>query len=133
MGAATVVVQTLVQPWKGTWAPEGPGARPRVGARWGWARAEAEIQGSGTPRKPGCSVASLSLSLINQMTGQEVGQRGRSLLKARHTDRDRVEPELRSFASRATVLSTARRAAGLPKVFPFTNKFLQLLLPRDLS
>lgn len=32
VGAAAVVVQTLVQPWKGTRAPEGPGAQPGVEA-----------------------------------------------------------------------------------------------------
>lgn len=33
VGTATVVVQTLVQPWGGTWAPEG--REPRLGAGGG--------------------------------------------------------------------------------------------------
>lgn len=33
VGAAAIVVQTLVQPWKGTRAPEGPEAQPGVGTR----------------------------------------------------------------------------------------------------
>ena len=37
MGTAAIVVQTLVQPWGGTWAPEGPGAQIGVGAGQGWA------------------------------------------------------------------------------------------------
>lgn len=81
--------------------------------------------------EPGCSVASLSLSLINQVTGQEGGQ---EVLKARHADRERVEAELRSFASQARALPTARlEAARLPKVFPSQTSFFQLLLPRDLG
>lgn len=38
VGAAAVVVQTLIQPWGGTQAPEGPGAQTGVGARQGWAQ-----------------------------------------------------------------------------------------------
>lgn len=37
VGTAAIVVQTLVQPWGGTWAPEGPGAQIGVGAGQGWA------------------------------------------------------------------------------------------------
>lgn len=35
VGAAAIVVQTLVQPWGGTHTPEGPGAHAGVGARQG--------------------------------------------------------------------------------------------------
>lgn len=35
VGAAAIVVQTLVQPWGGTQAPEGPAAWARAGAGQG--------------------------------------------------------------------------------------------------
>ena len=37
MGTASIVVQTLVQAWGRTRAPEGPGTETGVGAGHGWA------------------------------------------------------------------------------------------------
>lgn len=37
VGTAAIVVQTLVQAWGGTQAPEGPGTETGVGAGHGWA------------------------------------------------------------------------------------------------
>ena len=44
---------------------------------------------------------------MNRVTREEEAQRGgRSLVKARHKDRDKVEAERRSFASQTRALST---------------------------
>lgn len=62
VGTASIVMQTLVQPWGGMQAPESPRAQKGWEQGRGEATVEAEPQGSRTPTEPRGLETSLSLS-----------------------------------------------------------------------